>query len=477
MADPFGFMKYPRVNNPIRPVAERIKDFEEMENVLSVEERRKQAARCMNCGVPHCHAGQFYSGGRAVSGCPNDNLIPEWNDLIYREEDKHAFERLTLTNPLPEFTGLVCPAPCEVACNEALNGKGITIRNNERYIIETAYANGWVKESGIPLHRNGIKVAVVGSGPAGLACAWRLNQLGYDVTVYERDDHPGGLTMYGIPNMKLPKEIVARRVKIMEEVGVKFVLNTEVGVDVSGDELKREYQRIVLAIGARQARDLNVPGRELEGVRLAVDYLTDATKSVLKNGTKASKELEGKKVMVIGGGDTGNDCIAMAIRQGAADVKQLEITRRPPSKRPADNPWPQWPRVAKTGYGQEEANELFEGVLTQYETTAVGFEGVDGHVSSVTTCHAQLFKPVPGTEEKHPVDLVLLAMGFTGAQKQFLDEFGVTEVNDDYTTNDEKVYVAGDARRGPSLVIWGIHEGRMAAEKVNEACKAAAHAE
>lgn len=241
--------------------------------------------------------------------------------------------------------------------------------------------------------------------------------------------------------------------------------------------MKREYQRIVLAIGARQARDLNVPGRELEGVRLAVDYLTDATKSVLKNGTKASKELEGKKVMVIGGGDTGNDCIATAIRQGAADVKQLEITRRPPSKRPADNPWPQWPRVAKTGYGQEEANELFEGVLTQYETTAVGFEGVDGHVSSVTTCHAQLFKPVPGTEEKHPVDLVLLAMGFTGAQKQFLDEFGVTEVNDDYTTNDEKVYVAGDARRGPSLVIWGIHEGRMAAEKVNEACKAAAHAE
>lgn len=466
MADPFGFMKYPRVNNPYRSVAERIKDFEEMQGPLSDEERRRQAARCMNCGVPHCHVGFFYAGGRAVGGCPNDNLIPEWNDLVYRQEDKQAFERLTKTNPLPEFTGRVCPAPCEVSCNEALHGQGITIKDNERFIIEQGFKYDWVVDSGMPVRRNGIKVAIVGSGPAGLSAAWQLNKFGFDVTVYERDDRPGGLTMYGIPNMKLPKEIVARRIKVMEAVGIKFVVNTNVGVDVTAQELKAQYERIILTIGARAARDLQVPGRELKGIMQAVDYLTLATKQVLKDGPRANQRLAGKQVVVIGGGDTGNDCIATAVRQGAAAIQQLEITRRPPTKRAASNPWPQWPMVAKTGYGQQEAQQLFGSELTSYESTAVGFKGKNGQLTSMTTSDVQLFKPVAGTEAEQPVDLVLLAMGFTGAQQSVLSAFEITEVNDDYTTNDDQVLVAGDARRGPSLVIWGIHEGRMAADRV-----------
>ncbi|MFT8393250.1 MAG: glutamate synthase subunit beta [Liquorilactobacillus ghanensis] len=471
MADPFGFMKYPRETNPYRDVKERIKDFAEMQLPLSDEERRKQAARCMNCGVPHCHAGFFYAGGKAVSGCPNDNLIPEWNDLVYRQEDKRAFERLTKTNPLPEFTGRVCPAPCEVACNEALNGQGITIKDNERFIIEQGFKFDWVIDSGMPQHRNGIKIAVIGSGPAGLSAAWQLNKFGFDVTVYERDDRPGGLTMYGIPNMKLPKEIVSRRIAAMEAVGIKFIVNTEVGVDITAAELKAQYQRIILTVGARSARDLAVPGRELKGVMQAVDFLTQATKEVLQNGTKATKLLAGKKVVVIGGGDTGNDCIATAVRQGAAEIHQLEITRQPPKQRLASNPWPQWPMVAKTGYGQQEAQTLFGDNLTAYETTAVGFSGKDGRVTQMTTSKARLFKPVAGTEQDQPVDLVLLAMGFTGPQKSVMDAFGITQINDDYSTNEESVFVAGDARRGPSLVIWGIHEGRMVADQVAHSCE------
>ncbi|MFT8726607.1 MAG: glutamate synthase subunit beta [Liquorilactobacillus ghanensis] len=471
MADPFGFMKYPRETNPYRDVKERIKDFAEMQQPLSDEERRKQAARCMNCGVPHCHAGFFYAGGKAVSGCPNDNLIPEWNDLVYRQEDKRAFERLTKTNPLPEFTGRVCPAPCEVACNEALNGQGITIKDNERFIIEQGFKFDWVIDSGMPQHRNGIKIAVIGSGPAGLSAAWQLNKFGFDVTVYERDDRPGGLTMYGIPNMKLPKEIVSRRIAAMEAVGIKFIVNTEVGVDITAAELKAQYQRIILTVGARSARDLAVPGRELKGVMQAVDFLTQATKEVLQNGTKATKLLAGKKVVVIGGGDTGNDCIATAVRQGAAEIHQLEITRQPPKQRLASNPWPQWPMVAKTGYGQQEAQTLFGDNLTAYETTAVGFSGKDGRVTQMTTSKARLFKPVAGTEQDQPVDLVLLAMGFTGPQKSVMDAFGITQINDDYSTNEESVFVAGDARRGPSLVIWGIHEGRMVADQVAHSCE------
>ncbi|MDN2453172.1 glutamate synthase subunit beta [Lactobacillus sp. UCMA15818] len=471
MADPFGFLKYPRVDNPTRSVEDRIKDFAEMQNSLSDEERRKQAARCMNCGVPHCHAGFFYAGGKAVSGCPNDNLIPEWNDLVYRSEDKRAFERLTKTNPLPEFTGRVCPAPCEAACNEALHGKGITIKDNEKFIIEQGFKFDWVRESGMPLHRNGIKIAIVGSGPAGLSAAWQLNKYGYDVTVFERDDCPGGLAMYGIPNMKLPKDIVARRIKVMEDVGIKFVVNTNVGVDITADELKESYARVLLTVGARQARDINGEGRELKGIMQALDYLTLATKEVLQDGVAASQKLAGKKVLIVGGGDTATDCIATAVRQGATDIKQLEISRQPPLKRRTSNPWPEWPIVSKKGYGQKEADSVIKEDLTIYETTAIGFKGRSGKLRKTVISKARLYKPVPGTEKELEADFVVIALGFTGAEQSVIDAFDITEINKDFTTDQERVYVAGDARRGASLVIWGIYEGRMAADMIDQSCQ------
>lgn len=473
MSDPFGFMKYTRKDNPWRDPKTRILDFDEMELPLSEADRRQQALRCMNCGVPHCHVGYAYAGGKAVSGCPNDNLIPEWQDFVGRNEDKRAFQRLTLTNPLPDFTGHVCPAPCEVSCNEALHNKGITIRNNERFIIDQAFKYGWVEEAGRPVSRNGIKVAIVGSGPAGLTAAWRLNQLGYDVTVYEAADRPGGLVMYGIPNMKLPKEDVARRIAVMEKVGVKFICNTRVGVDISGDELQKQYARVLLAIGARMPRELNAPGRQLKGVKQALDFLSDATHAVLKEGTKANTKLAGKKIVVVGGGDTGNDCIATALRLGARDILQLEIVPAAPKQRPDNNPWPEWPRTQRIGYGQSEYAELSDKPLTRFAHTITAFHGDNGQLQSITINEADHFQPVAGTEVTEDADLVLLAMGFTGADSTVFDNCGVHKVYDDYKTDNEQVYVAGDAKRGPSLVIWGIREGRMAAEAIHKSLQSA----
>lgn len=471
MADPFGFLKYERKDNPYRPVAERILDFEELQIPLSEEERRKQAARCMTCGVPFCHSGTFYGGGRAVSGCPNDNLIPEWNDLVYKGDYKRAFERLSRTNPFPEMTGRVCPAPCEKGCTEGLNGAGVTIHDNERFIIDTAFENGWVEDSGRPLYRTGFKVAVIGSGPAGLAAAWRLNQLGHNVTVYERSDRFGGLLMYGIPNMKLDKAIVQRRIDVMENLGITFIANTEVGRDITADGLLQQYDRVVLATGASVPRDLDVPGRHLSGVRFAVDFLTETTKNVLASETKKlGPTLEGKHVLVIGGGDTGNDCIGTAVRLGAASVKQLEITPEPPEKRLPSNPWPEYLMIKRTGYGQEEADYVQDTTLTTYATSTTEFIGADrGQVIAAKTVKVGPgFKPIEGTEEIIQADLVLLAMGFTGAEKSLFEQFGVQSVYDDYSTNNDRVFVAGDARRGPSLVIWGIREGRKAAEKIDQ---------
>ncbi|MDZ5439078.1 glutamate synthase subunit beta [Enterococcus cecorum] len=476
MADPFGFLKHARKENPYRKVDERIKDWRELQIPLSVEERQEQASRCMNCGIPFCHTGTFYGGKRAVSGCPNDNLIPEWNDLVYQGRFKAAFERLARTNPLPEMTGRVCPAPCEKACTESLNGSGVTIHDNERFIIDTAFENGWVKESGQPAQRTGFKVAIVGSGPAGLSAAWRLNQLGHEVTVFERSDRFGGLLMYGIPNMKLDKEIVQRRIDLMAELGIHFVANTEIGRDITAEELQRDFDRVIIAAGASVPRDLKVPGRELNGVKFAVDYLTEATKDVLKHGKEAtSRKLEGKHVIVIGGGDTGNDCISSAIRQGAASVKQLEITPQLPLERQSDNPWPEYPMINRVGYGQEEALTVFEKEqLTYYSTSTTGFIGAErGQLIGIETVKVdQKFQPIPGTEQVMKADLVLLAMGFLGAENSLLESFGVKEVYDDSTTNNERVLVAGDAKRGPSLVIWGIREGRLAAEKVDQALRA-----
>lgn len=475
MADPFGFLNYQRQDNPFRAVDLRINDWHELQEPLLEEQRRQQAARCMNCGIPFCHSGTFYGGQKVASGCPNDNLIPEWNDLLYQGRFKAAFERLAKTNPLPEMTGRVCPAPCEKGCTESLNGSGVTIHDNERFIIDKAFEEGWVKDSGVPACKTNFKVAIVGSGPAGLSAAWRLNQLGHNVTVYERSDRFGGLLMYGIPNMKLDKDIVLRRVALMQELGITFIANTEVGVDITVAKLEKEFDRIILATGASVPRDLDVTGRHFQGIQFAVDYLTEATKDVLKHGKEAtSKKLAGKHVVVIGGGDTGNDCIAAAIRQGAATVKQLEITPALPAQRTDQNPWPEYPLTGKIGYGQEEALQKFGEPITTYSTTTTGFIGAErGQVIGVETIAVdQNLKPIPETNQVVRADLVLLAMGFLGAEQSLFEQFGISEIYDDYTTNNEQVLVAGDAKRGPSLVIWAIREGRKTAEKVDEALRA-----
>lgn len=471
MADPNGFLNYPRNDNPYRELAERIKDFAELQVPLSTEERQKQAARCMHCDVPFCHQGIFYGGKRAVSGCPNDNHIPEWNDLIYRGLQRKAYERLILTNPFPEFTGRVCPAPCEKSCAEALNGAGVTIKDNERFLGDLGNDEGWVAEIGNAAEPTGYKIAIIGSGPAGLSAAWRLNQLGHSVTVFEKSDRLGGLLMYGIPNMKLDKKVVQKRIDLMTELGVTFVTNTEIGKTISYEDLSVNFDRIILAIGAGIPRDLNISGREAVGIRFAIDFLTETTKTVLEEGEdNISQSLKGKKVVVIGGGDTGNDCIGTAVRLGAASVSQLEITPSLPTDRLDNNPWPEWPMTLRAGYGQKEAEFVGNTDLTTYQMTATAFQtNAEGQLTGLKVAKVGPdFKAVEGTEQVIEADLVLLAMGFVGTDTGLLDKFGVQEIYDDYRTNNDKVLVAGDARRGPSLVIWAIREGRKTAEIVDE---------
>lgn len=471
MADPNGFLNYPRNDNPYRELAERIKDFAELQVPLSTEERQKQAARCMHCDVPFCHQGIFYGGKRAVSGCPNDNHIPEWNDLIYRGLQRKAYERLILTNPFPEFTGRVCPAPCEKSCAEALNGAGVTIKDNERFLGDLGNDEGWVAEIGKAAEPTGYKIAIIGSGPAGLSSAWRLNQLGHSVTVFEKSDRLGGLLMYGIPNMKLDKKVVQKRIDLMTELGVTFVTNTEIGKTISYEDLSVNFDRIILAIGAGIPRDLNISGREAVGIRFAIDFLTETTKTVLEEGEdNISQSLKGKKVVVIGGGDTGNDCIGTAVRLGAASVSQLEITPSLPTDRLDNNPWPEWPMTLRAGYGQKEAEFVGNTDLTTYQMTATAFQtNAEGQLTGLKVAKVGPdFKAVEGTEQVIEADLVLLAMGFVGTDTGLLDKFGVQEIYDDYRTNNAKVLVAGDARRGPSLVIWAIREGRKTAEIVDE---------
>ena len=471
MADPNGFLNYPRNDNPYRELAERIKDFAELQVPLSTEERQKQAARCMHCDVPFCHQGIFYGGKRAVSGCPNDNHIPEWNDLIYRGLQRKAYERLILTNPFPEFTGRVCPAPCEKSCAEALNGAGVTIKDNERFLGDLGNDEGWVAEIGKAAEPTGYKIAIIGSGPAGLSVAWRLNQLGHSVTVFEKSDRLGGLLMYGIPNMKLDKKVVQKRIDLMTELGVTFVTNTEIGKTISYEDLSVNFDRIILAIGAGIPRDLNISGREAVGIRSAIDFLTETTKTVLEEGEdNISQSLKGKKVVVIGGGDTGNDCIGTAVRLGAASVSQLEITPSLPTDRLDNNPWPEWPMTLRAGYGQKEAEFVGNTDLTTYQMTATAFQtNAEGQLTGLKVAKVGPdFKALEGTEQVIEADLVLLAMGFVGTDTGLLDKFGVQEIYDDYRTNNDKVLVAGDARRGPSLVIWAIREGRKTAEIVDE---------
>ena len=440
----------------------------------------------MECGVPFCQNGEMLMG--MASGCPLHNLVPETNDLVYRGKWKQAYERLEKTHSFPEFTCRVCPALCEAACTCNINGEPVSTKENEKAIIETAYQNGWAAPHKIPM-RTGKKIAVVGSGPSGLAAAQELNRKGHSVTVFERNDRIGGLLRYGIPNMKLDKSVIDRRMKIMEEEGVVFCTGVDVGKDKKPAQLLKEFDRVVLACGASNPRDISVPGRDAGNIFFAVDYLKSITKSLLDSGLKDNQfvNAKGKHVLVIGGGDTGNDCVGTAIRLGAKSVTQLEMMPMPPKERTAANPWPEWPRVLKTDYGQEEAIAVFGHDPRVYQTTVTEFiKDEKGNVQKAKVVKLEPKKdektgrmnmvPVEGTEKLIDAQLVLIAAGFLGSQKYVTDAFkvavnGRTNVETkpgEYETSVPGVFTAGDMHRGQSLVVWAITEGRRAAEAVDK---------
>lgn len=479
MGKPTGFLEFEREVNPSIEPLERIRNFEEFHPRLDIRERTNQAARCMNCGVPFCQSGANFGG--MFSGCPLHNLIPEWNDEIYNGNWQEALSRLTKTNNFPEFTGRVCPALCEAACTCGMNGDSVTINNNELAVIETGFEKGWMVPR-IPAVRSGKRVAVVGSGPSGLATADQLNHRGHSVTVFERESRPGGLMMFGIPNMKLDKRIVERRVKLMEAEGVEFRTNTNVGVDISAEELLKQFDAVVLCCGSKTPRDLKVPGREAGGVHFAVDFLTAATKKVIGETDQFAITAKDKHVVIVGGGDTGNDCVGTSIRQGCASVTQLEMMGMPPVSRTPSNPWPQWPRVLKTDYGQQEAIAKFGHDPRIYQTTVKEIRtDENGQISSIQIVHLEpkmengrmMMVEIPGSEEELPCGLLLIAAGFIGCQSYVADAFGLERDNRgnlvtcDYRVGDTKIFAAGDCRRGQSLVVWGITEGRACAREVD----------
>lgn len=464
-----GFLKYKREDFEKEPAASRINHFNEFVNRLPDGKLKEQGARCMDCGVPFCH-----------SACPVNNIIPDWNDLVYQDKWKFAFEQLMLTNNFPEFTGRICPAPCESSCVLAINQPAVTIRNIELAIIERAYSEGWMKPQP-PKTRTGRKAAVVGSGPSGLACADQLNKAGIAVTVFEKNDKPGGLLVYGIPDFKLSKEIVKRRIDLMKAEGIEFRTGVNIGTDITLKELKKKFDAVVLCGGAEQPRDLPVPGRGLDGIWFAMQFLSQ------QNRVNAGEEIDplklinakGKKVVVLGGGDTGSDCIGTAIRQGAKSVKNFELLPRPPKERPSENPWPQWPLTEKFSTSHEEGCEREYSVLTK------SFSGEQGKVRklhcvrvSFDTLDPKTGRPVmseiPGSEFEVKADLVLLAMGFTGPAKTPLlselnggvDERGMIRTNNNFMLSTPGIFTAGDMRRGQSLIVWAINEGRTAAKNV-----------
>jgi glutamate synthase (NADPH/NADH) small chain len=482
MGQPDGFLKYQRELPKDRSPLGRVADWQEFHEHLPEADLKKQGARCMDCGIPFCHTGQLVSG--MASGCPIHNLIPEWNDLIYRGLWKEALERLHKTNNFPEFTGRVCPAPCEGSCVLGINDPPVTIKNIECSIIDHGWASGWVKPEP-PRRRTGKKVAVVGSGPAGISAAAQLNKAGHQVTVFERADRPGGLLMYGIPNMKLDKQaVVLRRLQLLEQEGVQFICNTEIGKNHPAEKLLKDFDAIVLATGATKPRDLPIPGRESKGIHFAMEFLTANTKALLdghKNGSFI--DATGKDVVVIGGGDTGTDCVGTSIRHGCKSLVQLEIMSQPPLERAKDNPWPEWPKTLKVDYGQEEAAARFGADPRVYLTTATKFESdAHGHVKGVHTVQVEWTKNdkgqlaprnVPGSEKVLPAQLVLLAMGFLGPEQPLLESLGIERDArsnaradfEKYTTNLKGVFACGDCRRGQSLVVWAFNEGRGAARE------------
>jgi glutamate synthase (NADPH/NADH) small chain len=458
-----GFIEFHRRLPPRRPVEERLHDYREVYLPWAVDSVREQAARCMDCGIPFCH-----------NGCPLGNLIPEWNDLVWRDDWETAIERLHATNNFPEFTGRLCPAPCEPACVLSINDDPVTIKQVEVSIIDRAFEEGWVRAAP-PAHRTGRRVAVVGSGPAGLACAQQLNRAGHQVTVYEKDDRIGGLLRYGIPDFKLEKWIVDRRIDLLSAEGVAFETGYDVGVDITGTELRARFDAVVLAMGAGQPRDLPVHGRELDGVHFAMEYLPQQNRRVAGELIPEPETItaRGKRVIILGGGDTGADCLGNVHREGCASVHQFELLPAPPAERAADNPWPQWSVIMRSSSAHEE------GGVRDYSISTTGLSGSNGRVERLHAVRVEMvrsdgrmrFEPVAGSEFTMDADLVLLAMGFLGPVRPgVVEELGVSldgrgniVTDADYQTTVPGVFAAGDARRGQSLIVWAIAEGRQAA--------------
>jgi glutamate synthase (NADPH/NADH) small chain len=478
-------MEYARTLPVVRPPAERVHDWMEFHEHVPESNLAEQGARCMDCGVPFCHTGQLING--MATGCPVNNLIPEWNDLVYRGNWREALSRLHLTNNFPEFTGRVCPAPCEGSCVLGINDSPVTIKTIEQAIIDKGFEAGWVTAEP-PMTRTGKRVAVVGSGPAGLACAAQLNRAGHHVTVYERADRIGGLLMYGIPNMKLEKTVVERRVCLLAQEGIEFVTSTQVGQDYATDRLMSEFDAVVLCGGATRPRDLGLEGRALQGIHFAMEFLHANTKSLLDSNHEDGLYLSAKDkdVIVIGGGDTGTDCVGTALRHGCRSLVQFEILPRPPERRTPDNPWPQWPKVYRMDYGQEEAAALYGVDPRTYSIVSKRFIGDDlGRVRGVLTAQVEwvegeggrrVMREIEGTEREWPAQMILLAMGFLGPETGGLlsqlgvriDERGNVAVDEDKMTTVPKVFAAGDMARGQSLVVWAIADGRRAARGVDK---------
>jgi len=477
-----GFMEYTREKPVERHPLERLSDWKEFSTSFSDDVLSRQGARCMDCATPFCHMGMEIN--RTTTGCPINNLIPEWNDLVYRGRWKEALDRLMKTNNFPEFTGRVCPAPCEGSCTVSISDPSVTIKSIEKTIIEKGFENGWITPR-IPAKRTDKRIAIIGSGPAGLASADQLNQAGHTVTVYERSDRPGGLLTYGIPNMKLDKGIVERRINLLQQEGIDFITNIEVGKDITAEELQNQYDSVILCTGAQKQRDLVLEGRDSNGVHFAMDYLTTTTKSLLDSNFEDGQfwDTKGKDVIVIGGGDTGADCVATAVRQGCKSIVQFGKHPKLSDSRTPDNMWPAYPQVFTLEYAYEEADAKFGDDPREYSIqTKKIVADENGNVKELHTIQMEklkdengryYFEEIPGTEKVWPAQFVFIAIGFEGTEQPLLTQFGVeanlqkVTTDHNYRTNIEGVFAAGDSRRGQSLIVWAINEGRAVAHEVD----------